>query len=255
MRPVSKLCTSYIQRHLGQTACVFEEVTSTNAVLKEYARQGAPAFTCVVAAAQSAGRGRGDHTFYSPAGTGIYLSILLRPDKSFSPADITATAAVAACEAIEELTGVTAEIKWLNDIYVNGKKVAGILAECFFEADAPTVVLGIGVNLLPPTNGFPQEIAHRAGAVLEKSRQRFLRERMAIGFFHRLEAHLRHAPNVYAAYRQRSFLLGKCVTWEGKTATVRDILPDFRLDLELADGTHRYLDSGEVSLSVDKIVQ
>lgn len=252
---MTKLCASYIQRHLGQTACVFEEISSTNAVLKEYAKQGAPAFTCVVAAAQSAGRGRGDHTFYSPKGTGIYFSILLRPARGFSPADITATAAVAACEAIEELTGVAAEIKWLNDIYVNGKKVAGILAECFFEADAPTVVLGIGVNLLPPKGGFPVQIADRAGAVLEKSKARFLRERAVIGFFRQLEKHLHNTASVYSAYRQRSFLLGKCVTWEGETATVRDLLPDFRLDLELADGTHRYLDSGEVSLSDDKIVQ
>ncbi len=252
---MAKLCTSYIQRHLGQTACVFEQITSTNAVLKEYAKQGAPTFTCVLAAAQSAGRGRGEHTFYSPVGTGVYLSILLRPNKGFSPADITATAAVAACEAIEELSDVRAEIKWLNDIYVNGKKVAGILAECFFQGDEPTVILGIGVNLLPPKNGFPPDIAHRAGAVLEKSRQRFLRERMAIGFFKRLEDRLRHTADVYAAYRARSFLIGKRVIWEEKTATVCDILPDFRLDLLFADGTHRALNSGEVSLSDDKIIQ
>ncbi len=252
---MAKLCMSYIQRHLGQTACVFEEIPSTNAVLKAYAKQGAPALTCVVAAAQSAGRGRGEHTFYSPAGTGIYFSILLRPDRGFSPADITATAAVAACEALEELTDVRAEIKWLNDIYVRGKKVAGILAECFFEGNDPVVILGVGVNLLPPKGGFPTEIAHRAGAVLEKGKQRFLRERTVIGFFRRLEAHLRHTASVYAAYRQRSFLFGKQVHFEGKLATVCDILPDFRLDLAFEDGTHRYLDSGEISLPDDKIVQ
>lgn len=246
---------SYIQRHLGHTACVFEDVPSTNATLKAYAKQGAPTFSCVIAAAQSAGRGRGEHSFYSPKGTGVYFSILLRPDRGFLPADITATAAVAACEAIEELADVRAEIKWLNDIYVNGKKVAGILAECFFQGDEPTVILGIGINLLPPKEGFPQEIVNRAGTVLEKSRKRFLRERMVIGFFKRLEKHLRGAQGVYAAYRARLFVLSKRVTWEGKVATVCDILPDFRLDLEFSDGTHRYLDSGEISLSDDKIVQ
>ncbi len=250
-----KLCTSYIQRHCGQTACVFEEVPSTNAVLKEYAKQGAPAWTMAVAAAQSAGRGRGDHTFYSPAGTGVYFSILLRPARGFSPADITATAAVAACEAIEALAGVNAEIKWLNDIYVNGKKVAGILAECFSSGDAPTVILGVGVNLLPPKDGFPEEIAARAGAVLEKAKQRFLRERMVIGFFQQLEKHLRNTAGVYAAYRQRLFVLGKQVLFEGKIAIARDLLPDFRLELEFEDGSMRRLDSGEISLSDDKIVQ
>ena len=252
---MSKLCTSYIQRHLGQTACVFEEVTSTNAILKEYAKQGAPAFTCVVAAAQSAGRGRGDHTFYSPKGTGVYFSVLLRPARGFAPADITATAAVAACEAIESIADVRAEIKWLNDIYIGGKKVAGILAECVFAGDSPAVILGIGVNLLPPKQGFPQEIASRAGTVLEGGKQRFLRERAVIALFQHLEKQLRHTAGVYSAYRQRSFLLGKQVMFEGMRATVRDILPDFRLALTLADGTERLLDSGEVSLSDDKIVQ
>ncbi len=250
-----KLCTSYIQQHCGQTACVFEEVSSTNAVLKEYAKQGAPALTTVVAAAQSAGRGRGTHTFYSPAGTGVYFSILLRPACGFSPADITATAALAACEAIESLADVKAEIKWLNDIYINGKKVAGILAECFSLGDAPAVVLGVGVNLLPPKGGFPEELASRAGAVTEKSKMRFLRERMVIGFFGRLEKHLRNTAGVYAAYRQRLFVLGKRVRFEEKTATVRDLLPDFRLELEFEDGSTRRLDSGEISLSDDKIVQ
>ena len=252
---MSKLCTSYIQRHCGQTACVFEELPSTNAVLKEYAKQGAPDLTCVVAAAQSAGRGRGDHTFYSPMGTGVYFSILLRPKQGFAPADVTATAAVVACEAIESLANVHAEIKWLNDVYVGGKKVAGILAECFFEGNDPVVILGIGINLLPPVGGFPPEIAARAGAVLEKSKNRFLREDMVIGFFSRLEKRLRDKAGTYAAYRGRSFLLGKQVLFEGKLATVRDLLPDFRLELELTDGSRRYLDSGEVSLPDDKIIQ
>ena len=213
----------------------------------------------VVAAAQSAGRGRGDHTFYSPAGTGIYFSILLRPARGFSPADITATAALAACEAIEQLADVNAEIKWLNDIYVKGKKVAGILAECIFVGDVPAVILGIGVNLLPPAEGFPPEIATRAGAVMEKSKQRFLREQMAIFFFQKLEKRLRNTADVYAAYRQRLFVLGKRVTFGGVPATVRDLLPDFRLEIELENGEIRRLDSGEISLGDltddDKIMQ
>lgn len=251
---MQKLCASYIQRHCGQTACVFQSVSSTNAVLKEYAKQGAPAFTVVAAAAQSAGRGRGDHSFYSPAGTGVYFSILLRPPRGFSPADITATAALAACEAIEELSGVHAEIKWLNDIYVKGKKVAGILAECFFEGDAPVVVLGVGVNLLPPKNGFPAEIAARAGAVMEKSRRRFLRERTVIAFFRHLERHLQSPADVYAAYRRRLFVLGRRVVFRGKTGTVRDLLPDFCLELLMEDGTLCRLDSGEISLSDDAVL-
>lgn len=251
---MARLSAAYIQNHCGPTACVFEDLPSTNAVLKEYARQGAPAWTCVVAAAQSAGRGRGDHTFYSPAGTGVYFSILLRPGHGFSPADVTATAAVCVCEAIEALASVKAEIKWLNDIYVGGKKVAGILAECISLADGPAVILGVGINLLPPKGGFPPEIASRAGAVLEKSRMRFLRERAVVGFFARLEKRLRDTAGVYAAYRARLFTLGKRVLFEGEAATVRDLLPDFRLELEMADGSVRRLCSGEISLPTDCIL-
>ena len=248
------MCASYIQRHCGQTACVFEEVTSTNTVLKSYAAQDAPDFTMAVAASQSAGRGRGEHTFFSPRGSGVYFSILLRPPHGFAPADITATAAVAACNAIEQLCGVYAEIKWLNDIYVGGKKVAGILAECVHTDGAPAVVLGVGVNLLPPKGGFPPEIAARAGAVLERSKMRFLRERMAIAFFQQFEKLYRGGMNVYSAYRQRLFVLGKRVCFEDASATVRDLLPDFRLELEMEDGEKRLLNSGEISLSDDSIL-
>lgn len=250
-----KLNTSYIQRHCGVTACVFEEVDSTNAVLKEYARQGAPALTCVVAAAQSAGRGRGAHTFFSPKGSGVYFSILLRPQSGFAPADITATAAVAACDAIEQLSGARPQIKWLNDIYVNGKKVAGILCEAVSDEKGTAVILGVGVNLLPPEGGFPAEIAMRAGAVLEKSRERFLREKMVISFFRCMERRLRDPSQVYSAYRAALLVLGKEVTYRGERAVASDLLPDFRLVLKMQDGRAAFLDSGEISLDFGESVQ
>ena len=252
---MQKLSASYIQRHCGPTACVFEEVDSTNAVLKEYARQGAPAFTAVVAAAQSAGRGRGDHAFFSPKGTGVYFSILLRPESGFAPADITATAAVAACDAIEQIAGERPQIKWLNDVYVKGKKVAGILAEAVATEGGTAVVLGVGVNLLAPKEGFPPEIAARAGAVLEKSRQRFLRERTVVAFFQCLEKRLRDSSHVYAAYRQGLFVLGREVCYRGERAVVRDVLPDFRLVISMQDGRTLYLDSGEISLDFGDLAQ
>ena len=246
-----KLNASYIQRHCGDTACVFEEVTSTNEIIKAYGRQGAPAWTMAVAAAQTAGRGRGDHSFYSPAETGVYLSVLLRPHEAFAPADMTATAAVAAVDAMKELGADGLGIKWMNDVYRDGKKVAGILAECVEDATGRFVVLGIGVNLLPPREGFPEELTHRAGSLMESTRDRFLREKMTIGFFRHLEKRLQNSSGVYAAYRQHLFLLGQSVRYAGDTVTVTDLLPDFRLEVTLPDGTVKYLDSGEVSLSTD----
>ncbi|MBE6630621.1 MAG: biotin--[acetyl-CoA-carboxylase] ligase [Ruminococcaceae bacterium] len=250
-----RLNTSYIQRHCGVSACVFEEVTSTNAILKEYAKQGAPALSMVVAAAQSAGRGRGEHTFFSPKGSGIYLSVLLHPEGGFAPADITAAAAVAACDAVQSVCGLRPDIKWMNDLYVRGKKVAGILCEAVTLPERTAVIVGIGINLLPPEGGFPAEIAARAGAVLENSRVRFLREKVAIAFFRALEARVKNQGSVYAAYRQGLFVLGMEVTYEGKTATVSDLLPDFRLELTFADGEKRFLHSGEISLPLGKSAQ
>lgn len=245
----NKLNTSYIQRHCGITACVFEEVTSTNEIVKAYGRQGAPAWTMAVAAAQTAGRGRGDRQFFSPAATGIYLSVLLRPEGVLLPANITATAAVAAVDAMEELGATGLGIKWMNDIYKDGRKVAGILAECVEDGKGRFVVLGIGINLLPPAEGFPPEIAGRAGALFTESKETFLRERLVIAFFKHLGRRLQSPAGVYAAYRQRLFLLGQTVRYGDSVATVTDLLPDFRLVLTQADGAVRYLDSGEISLS------
>ena len=246
----SRLNAAYIQRHCGITACVFEEVTSTNEIVKSYGRQGAPAWTMAVAASQTAGRGRGERSFFSPDGTGVYLSILLRPESDLPPAGITATAAVAAIDAMEELGARSLGIKWLNDIYRNGKKVSGILAEAVESENGRFAVLGIGINLLPPRGGFPSEIADRAGALFDDTKERFLRERMAIAFFEHLEKRLRDPSGVYTAYRGRLLALGKTVQYNGANATVTDLLPDFRLVLTMEDGAVRYLDSGEISLNL-----
>ena len=101
----------------------FTEVTSTNDIIKDMAKAGAPAFSVVIADSQTAGRGRMGRSFMSPSGTGLYMSVLLRPD--FSPDKallITTAAAVSTAKAIEKHTGKTAFIKWVNDIYYNNKK-------------------------------------------------------------------------------------------------------------------------------------
>lgn len=108
------------------------EVTSTNTLLKAQAEQGAPEGTVLIAESQTAGKGRLGRHFTSPPGTGIYFSLLLRPhctaEKSLF---ITTTAAVAVCEAIEQVTGLNPQIKWVNDVYLNEKKVCGILTGSF----------------------------------------------------------------------------------------------------------------------------
>ena len=122
-----------IRRHLKHQELklqVYKTITSTNTVLKSLAAEGAPAGLVLIAEEQTAGRGRMGRSFYSPADSGLYLSLLLRPNVSAVEATrLTACAAVAVAETIEELSGRPAQIKWVNDIFVDGRKVCGILTE------------------------------------------------------------------------------------------------------------------------------
>lgn len=246
-----KLNVPLIQRKCGVTAICLKEVTSTNDILKEYVKQGAPTWTAVIAESQTGGKGRGDHTFFSPQGSGIYMSVLLKPkSKSFKPADITAAAGVAACEAIESIADTECSIKWMNDVFIDGKKVCGILAESTQVFDERFVVVGAGFNINTPEGGFPDEIASTAGSILGDQVLSSAREKLVIAFFQKLDALLRASSSeLYRAYRDRLFVLGKKVVYQGREAVVSDLAYDFRLELTMKDGERIYLDSGEISLS------
>jgi len=145
----------------------FEELDSTNRYLKEAAAQGAPTGTVIIAGRQSAGRGRLGRSFFSPENKGIYMSILLRPDISLERAVlITSMAAVAVAQAIETVSSISAKIKWVNDIFLNKKKVCGILTEAGIDVENHSleyVVLGIGINV--GSMEFPEELQDIATSV------------------------------------------------------------------------------------------
>lgn len=128
----------------------FDEVTSTNSVLKEMIAKGAPEGTAVIAWKQTQGRGRLGRTFASPKG-GVYLSVLLPYDSTMT---LTAKAAVAVRRAINYTTDINTGIKWVNDIIYKGKKVAGILA----EAVGDKVIIGVGINLCTRAQDFPPDL-------------------------------------------------------------------------------------------------
>lgn len=139
------------------------EIDSTNARLKEWAAMGEAEGAVLIADAQSAGRGRRGRGFFSPAGTGLYMSVLLRPRlDAADTALLTPLAAVAVCRALKASAGREAGIRWVNDILLNEKKVCGILAE---GVPGAYTVLGIGINLCDPPGGFPADIAGLAGSV------------------------------------------------------------------------------------------
>ena len=148
---------------------VVDRLPGTNAALRSRADAGAREGLVLIAQAQSAGRGRGGHSFYSPPG-GLYMSILLRPEIGARQAvGLTAMAAVAAAHAAERLCGVPISIKWVNDLWKNGKKVCGILTEAALDLESGMLdyaVLGLGFNVAAPADGWPEDLRDVAAAFL-----------------------------------------------------------------------------------------
>lgn len=253
---MNQLDTTYLCSQLGEGFFVrtFSEISSTNEALLQAAREGAPTNTLFVAARQSAGRGRLGKSFFSPADTGVYFSLLTEGGTPFDPARLTALMALCVCEAAESLGSDECRVKWVNDIYVNEKKCCGILAQGILEKDSARAVVGIGANLLAPLGGFPDNLEQRAGAFFTDG-QAHLREDFVVSVCRRATAH-KQTPSsrLLTEYRRRSNLLGRAVeVLQGDRrffATVRDIDEDFRLVVEDRLGALHSLQSGEVSLSL-----
>lgn len=257
----SILSAASIARYIANPAIVLEYhrcIDSTNNRCKQLAAEGAPQGTFVVADHQSAGRGRQGRPFFSPPDSGIYLSLLLRPD--FPVGDValvTSFAAVAVAESIEALFNKKAQIKWVNDVFVDGHKVCGILTEASFDAESGSVdylVVGIGINVYPPEGGFPDEVA---GAVSDASRDaEDLRARLAARIGDALMAGASELPKRawLAAYRSRSLLDGRDVdvyargSEKPRRAHVIGVNDDFTLQVEYESGEQAALSSGEVHI-------
>ncbi len=239
---------------------VHTSIDSTNAYAKTLAEQGHAEDTIVVAAEQTKGRGRRGRDFYSPSQTGVYLSFLLRPKhcSSEDAAHITTMAAVAVAEAITEVSGERTDIKWVNDIYMNGKKVCGILTEAAFNLEDTTIdyaILGIGINLYAPESGFPTEIKDIAGCVftapLEDAKNHIVAE--VIDRFYSYYKDF-GTWNYVSAYKERCFVIGKeiyILSGNTKTeATAIDLDKDCHLIVSYKDGTTEALSSGEISIRI-----
>lgn len=231
---------------------VFRTVSSTNTEAKTAALNGAPHGTIIAADGQTAGRGRFGKAFYSPADTGLYMSVILKPDKPLSDCfPITAAAACAITGSIEELCGVTAGIKWVNDIFYSGRKICGILTEAMsdFESGmAEVVIVGIGVNI--STSEFPEDISGVAGSLGVFAE----RNRLCADIAARLLGYTSRKDNsaLMEEYRRRSLVLGRDIVYQqdGRTLTGKalEIDDSGRLVIENADGRVT-LRSGEISIT------
>lgn len=249
-------------RHKELCLQVYQTLTSTNTVLKTLAAEGAPAGLALIAGEQTAGRGRMGRSFYSPAGTGLYMSLLLRPNISAMAATrLTACAAAAAAETVEELSGRKTQIKWVNDIFMDGRKVCGILTEASVDCENGMmryVIIGTGVNTHVPEGDFPTELRDIAGAAFGTQSIPELRCRLAAGILDRLAEYTKKPddPSIFASYKRRSLVLGKRVNIlspgrEPVPAEVLDLEEDYSLRVRLFDGSISHLNSGEVSIRVE----
>lgn len=235
---------------------VYKKIDSTNTRAKIFAENKIGTNAVFIANEQTAGRGRLGRTFVSSKGKGLYLSILLNeklpPEFATS---LTTYMAVIASRAISSLLGVTPDIKWVNDLYLGGKKCAGILTEGKASESGDALdfaVVGIGINLYKQE--FPDEVKAIATTLEDESERKVNRCDLAAlivkEFFENL--HLVGSPEIAEEYKSRSFLIGKQVTVIKPTleyeATVKDITDKCELLLALEDGTEEILSTGEVSV-------
>ena len=241
---------------------VVSSVSSTNTVLKEKAAKGAPHGTVLVARKQTSGRGRMGKEFFSPVNTGLYFSILLRPD--FPAAEslfLTTSAAVAVAKAIEDVSRQKAGIKWVNDVYIENKKVCGILTEAAFNIETNCLdyaVVGIGINLCPPQEGMPAELRDIATTVFQDmetcaGKSSVLMAHILDYFFDYYD----DFPNqsYVEEYINRSIVVGKnirLIDGNQKTdALALEMDKKCRLKVRLDDGTEKWICAGEVSIKLE----
>lgn len=235
--------------------CVFDCIDSTNDEAKRQWKESGKAPGLFISAEQTNGRGRRGRSFYSPKGTGLYMSLLLRPITGLEDSvHITTAAAVVVARALRALTGEDIGIKWVNDLYLKDKKICGILAEAVMETNVqenPAIVIGIGINLT--TEEFPEELQGVAGG---------LGATEVLVDVNQLAAKITGDLLDYAKdmkdcsfvedYRQMSVVLGREIRYnEGDalvTATAIDIDSEGGLMVELPDGSVKVLKTGEITV-------
>ena len=231
---------------------------STNLELKRLAEAGAPQGTIVIAREQTAGRGRMGRTYYSQKDTGLYFSCLLRPD--CAPTELmhlTCAVGVAVCQAIGRACGVTPQVKWINDLVLNRKKLGGILTELSINPKTMLVeyaIIGIGINCLQ--NAFPEDISQIATSLLMETGKVCTPSHLSVFLTEELEILSRTLLSSKAqwmdAYKAICLTLGKEVkvlTGETEyTGIAKDITPDGSLFIVLPDGSEKILASGEASV-------
>lgn len=240
---------------------IHKTVASTNIIARELAINGAESGTVVIAEEQTSGYGRNGKSFFSPYGAGIYMSIILnlkKEKKIFNSSFITTAAAMAVSKSIEEISNENTQIKWVNDVFINGKKVCGILTEgafSFEDGKLDYAVIGIGVNVNFPKDGFPKELNNIAASINSKNNANSntksdIRNILVAKILENLYDYYFNDVNFYEEYKKRSFLIGKKVSIninnKEHIVKVLDIDKTFALVAKFQDGKIDKIVSGSI---------
>ena len=242
-----------------KTIHYFDTIGSTNDEARRMAKSGAPHGTVLIAGHQTGGHGRRGRSFHSPAGSGIYMSVLLRPD--CAPTELmhlTCAAAVAMCDAIEQAVGFRPGIKWTNDLVCGKRKIGGILTELGFtnQGLVDYAIIGIGINCTQTELDFPEDIRSIAASLAMVSQTCVETDVVAaamIQALQKMDSQLLSAKaQILAQYKKDCITLGQEIVLlrgDGKRYGIaRDIDPDGGLVVEFQSGTLEVVSSGEVSV-------
>lgn len=254
-----KLINAFLKtEHLGKHITVLDETDSTNNFAKELASSGAEHGTVVIADMQTSGKGRLGRNFVSPKGKGLYMSVIIRPDFSIETASlITSAAACATACAVEKLCRHDVKIKWVNDLYMNGRKMCGILTEasCGLEMKSlDYAVIGIGINVRSAEGSFSRELRISATSIEDETGLKIDRNRLCAEVINSLETYLSEMENhnYIREYRNRELLTGNTITANVNGSTIiafaEGIDDNANLIIKLPDGTIKHLNSGEANL-------
>lgn len=254
---IERISKSEKLKSRGIATVYFSSVDSTNSAARRHAAEGGATPTLFLADSQSAGRGRMGRSFFSPTETGIYMTLLfdVTHDAPTSTVALTSAAAVAVVRAASAVAGADCLIKWVNDVYVGGRKACGILAESFCFGERRYACVGVGVNLC--TSDFPEELRDIAGALHKDATQELRREltvAIAAELFDIFEDVRRGDTSYMTEYRSRSMVLGKRVTFVkngfANEGVAVDIEGDGGLVVETDIGERTVLNSGEITLRI-----
>lgn len=245
-------------KYLGEEILCFDSIDSTNTFVKQnYAKLKDG--TVVISEKQTDGRGRLGRSFVSEPGVGIYMSVLLKPDKLDRISSLTAITAIGVCNAIEKVSNIRPKIKWTNDIMMQNKKVCGILTEMGVEGETGKiqyVVIGMGINVNQLEEDFPKELKSIAGSVRQACGRKVSRVKLCKSLIEELDTLFSDLDGHYSEclelYRRDCINIGKRIkvmkAEEGIEAEALSIEDDFSLRVRYHDGKEESIKSGEVSI-------